>query len=139
MKYIHDEVGSEQVIDLIEDSNHSVCISELARVELVSALHRKRREDSLSDSQLQQVLSEFDEVLTAFLIEPIDPRVVEAAIQRLRKHGRKRALRTLDALHLATFVHVSDPEWRFVVADDRLYDVAVEEGITAIHPVRSSE
>lgn len=139
VKYIHDEVGSEQVIDLVEDNEHSVCISELARVELVSAIHRKRREGTLSDSQLQQVLTELDEVLTAFRIEPIDPRVVKVAIQRLRKHGRERALRTLDALHLATFVHVSDPEWRFVVADDRLYDVAVEEGITAIHPVRDTE
>jgi uncharacterized protein with PIN domain len=42
VKYVHDEAGSERVIDLIEDENHDVCISERARVEFASALHRTR-------------------------------------------------------------------------------------------------
>jgi len=138
VKYVHDEAGSDRVIDLIEDENHDVCISELARVEFASALHRKRREGALSDSQLQQALSGFDEVLSSLRVEPLGPRVVEVAVQRIRAHGKETALRTLDALHLATFLLVSGPKWRFVVADDRLYDVALEEGITAIHPIRGS-
>jgi predicted nucleic acid-binding protein len=51
----------------------------------------------------------------------------------------------VDTSALVKYVHaeagsdrVIDPKWRFVVADDRLYDVALEEGITAIHPVRGS-
>jgi uncharacterized protein with PIN domain len=42
--YVPDEAGSDRVIDLIEDENHDVCISERARVEFTRARHRKRRE-----------------------------------------------------------------------------------------------
>jgi predicted nucleic acid-binding protein len=139
VKYIHEEAGSEQVIDLIENDANSVCISELAQVELVSALHRKRREGALSDLQLRQALSGVDEMLASFRVEPLHPRVLEVAVERLREHGTNQALRTLDALHLATFALVSAPNWQFVVADNRLYDIVVEEGITALHPVRGTE
>ena len=64
--------------------------------------------------------------------------MTETAQQLLIKHARGHALRTLDALHLATFVLISEPEWRFVVADNRLYAVALEEGLVAVHPTRDA-
>jgi uncharacterized protein with PIN domain len=88
VKYVHDEAGSERVIDLIEDENHDVCISERARVEFASALHRKRREGALSDSQLQQALSGFDEVLSSLRVEPIGPRVVASELDPRMAPGR---------------------------------------------------
>lgn len=60
--------------------------------------------------------------------------MLDTATQLIRMHGSERALRTLDALHLATFVLVADSEWQFVVADHRLDTVAQEEGVDTIHP-----
>jgi uncharacterized protein with PIN domain len=53
VKYFREEPGSARVITLIEEDRHAVRISALARVEFVSAIHRKRREGLLSQAQLQ--------------------------------------------------------------------------------------
>jgi predicted nucleic acid-binding protein len=138
VKYVHEEEGSERVVALIDDRSNAVCISALAQVEFASAMHRKFREEVLTEGQLQQALSGFDEVAQAFRIEPLESKVVERAEEFIRMYGRERALRSLDALHLATFSLVAnqDAGWRFVVADNRLYGVAREEGCPVIHPVR---
>lgn len=141
VKYVHEEEGSERVVALIDDRHNTVCISALAQVEFVSAMHRKFREEVLTGRQLQQVLSGFDEVVQAFQIEPLEWNVVDRAEGLIRTYGRERALRSLDALHLATFSLVADQDadWQFVVADDRLYDVAREEGHSLIHPVQEEK
>jgi predicted nucleic acid-binding protein len=138
VKYLHDEPGSERVITLIEDRRNELWISALARVEMVSALHRKRREQALSEAQLHRSLSGVDSILRIFQIEPLTPSVLDTATQLIRTHGSERALRTLDALHLATFVLRADPEWQFVVADHRLDAVAQEEGVDTIRPSREA-
>jgi len=102
VKYFRQEAGSERVSALIDDPRSTVCISTLAQVEFVSAVHRMYREDVLSDEQLQQALSGFQESVPAFQVEPLGGSVIDRAERLLRKHGRTRALRTLDALHLAT-------------------------------------
>jgi len=138
VKYVHEEEGSERVIAPIDDRSNAVCISALAHVEFVSAMHRKFREDVLTERQLQQALSAFGEVVQAFQIEPLEWSVIERAEGLIRTYGRKRALRSLDALHLATFSRMADQDvdGQFVVADNRLYDIAREEGHSLIHPIR---
>lgn len=141
VKYVHEEEGSERVVALIDDRSNTLCISALARVEFVSAMHRKFRENVLTERQLQQALDGFNEVVQAFQIEPLEWGVVEKAEWLIDTHGRERALRSLDALHLATFSRMADQDadWQFVVADDRLYDVAREEGHSLIHPAREGK
>lgn len=136
VKYLHEEPGSEHVIALIENQDHELWVSALARVEVVSALHRKRREQILTDAQLHRVLSEVGDVLQVFREEPITSSILDTAVQLIRTHGSERALRTLDALHLATFVLVADSEWQFVVSDHRLDTIAQEEGIVTVRPSR---
>jgi len=141
VKYFHEEPGSRRVIELIDDEAHVVWISALARVEFVSAVHRKRREQQLSEVQLQQALSGFEEALHAFRIVPLGPPVVERADALIRFHGVEYSLRTLDALHLATCLIDAGEGGAeaFVVADDRLYAVAQAEGVTCIHPMRDAD
>lgn len=136
VKYFHEEAGSERVTALIEEEHHTVWISTLARIEFASAMHRKYREDALPKDQLHHALTGFGEAVRAFRVHPLGESVVETAKQLIQRHGQQHALRTLDALHLATFVFVADSDWQFVVADDRLYTVAREEGCSVIHPVR---
>lgn len=141
VKYFREEAGSERVSALIDDPRSTVCISTWAQVEFVSAVHRMYREDVLSDEQRQQALSGFQESVRAFQVEPLGGSVIDRAERLLRKHGRTRALRTLDVLHLATYslLDGQDDGWQFVVADDRLHDVAREDGFSVVHPVRDEE
>lgn len=136
VKYFHEEPGSERVSALIDDEGSLVWIAALARAEFASAMHRKFREHVLTKDQLKHVLTGFNDVIQAFRTEPLGPDVVDTAEQLIRTHGRGTALRTLDALHLATFLLVQTPGGRFVVADDRLYAIAREEECALIHPVR---
>jgi uncharacterized protein with PIN domain len=90
VKYFHEEPGSARVITLIEEDGRAVRMSALSRVEFVSAIHRKRREGLLSQKQLQQALSGFEEVLQAFHIDPLVSPVVEKADALIRSHGARR-------------------------------------------------
>lgn len=135
VKYFHEEAGSERVTALVEDPDHTVWLSELAQVEFVSAMHRKFRQEALDMEQLKQALDGFAETLKSFRVEPLGRPVSEKARKLLRSHGRTHALRTLDALHLATYVLISESDWKFVVADDRLYAVASQEDCALIHPM----
>lgn len=141
VKYFHEEPGSARGIELIDDEAHVVWISALARVEFVSAVHRKHREQQLSGGQLQEALPGFENALHAFRIVPLGAPVVERADALIRTHGGVRPLRTLDALHLATFLNGMGAERTatFVVADDRLYAVAQAEGVALIHPMRDTD
>jgi predicted nucleic acid-binding protein len=76
----------------------------------------------------ERALAGFEQAMGAFRIESLHRRGVSDAEALLKTYGRKDALRTLDALHLATYLRLADRQWRFVVADDRLYSVAEEEG-----------
>lgn len=60
VKYFHNEKGSKQVIELIENIDNDIWVSDLARVEFVSALHRKSRNGEIQDVELEQALEGFD-------------------------------------------------------------------------------
>ena len=139
VKYFYDEPGSDRVIELIETPEHTSWCSRLACVEFVSAMHRKYREGALDEARLERALMGFERSMAAFRIESLNRTVVLEAEALLKAHGREDALRTLDALHLATYLRLADHRWRFVVADDRLYTVAEKEGCAAIHPLRSDK
>lgn len=88
VKYFHDEPGTEYVTTLIEDADHTVWCSELARIEFVSAVHRKFREGVLDEEQLGQALDGFADATRSFYVEPLGQPVTEEAEQLLQKHGR---------------------------------------------------
>jgi predicted nucleic acid-binding protein len=125
------------VTELIEAPEHTSWCSRLACVEFVSAMHRKYREEALNGTQLERALAGFEQAMAAFRIEDLNRTVVSDAETLLKTYGREDALRTLDALHLATYLRLANRQWRFVVADDRLYSVAEKEGGAVIHPLRA--
>jgi predicted nucleic acid-binding protein len=130
VKVYHREEGSDFCLK-IYSSQSPIIISELARVELLSALYRKHREKQLNAKALQAVLKIFKldyndryEVLQlASLIYD------DACTQHSSVHG----LRTLDSLQLATFLNYCEQDQdSFVCADKKLFDVVKSEGVDAI-------
>jgi hypothetical protein len=55
----------------------------------------------------------------------------------LKEFGEGHGLRTLDALHLATFVLLADVDWIFVAADQQLVEIARTRGFQVFNPLES--
>jgi predicted nucleic acid-binding protein len=128
LKYYHEENGSREVIKIIESTSNSIWLSELAFVELNSAFMRRYREKQLSSQDVDRLIFLVAETHTLFNIEPLSSMLVKDACTLLRSIAKTLALRTLDALQLATFEIICEPLWTFMTADKTLHEVAKKRG-----------
>ena len=133
VKYFHNEEGSKKIIELIENPDNEIWVSDLAKVEFVSALHRKFRSKEIDINQLNSALKGFDNEWNHFNIQPLDDTVLSTADLLLRKNAEKYRLRALDALHFASFSLLAENDWAFVVADKLLADTVVANQFKVIH------
>lgn len=132
VKYFHAEAGTAQVISLIEEPTNDIWVSDLARIEFISALHRKFRRRDLDDLQLQEILSIFDLEWSQMNHQPLSEAVIEQADKLMRQKAKQYGLRALDALQLASFMLLAEEGWVFVVADGVLADTAASENLATI-------
>mgnify|MGYP001237550124 CR=1 FL=1 len=136
VKFFHEEEGSDEVTALINSPENEIWISELARLEFISALFRRFRNNEIDDAKLNEAISGFDEELASFNIETLGHAAIQEAESLLKKYGKTYGLRTLDALHLGAFSLISEKDWIFVSADKNLCDIVQVFGFTAINPVK---
>ena len=129
VKIYHEERGSRLCIDLYL-GNDAIAVSELARVELYSAVFRKLREGEIGKEAGRAVLQRFEEDCRArFDVYHVASLVYEEAVMLLEKYAPRSSLRTLDALQLATYITYCEREVDvFVSSDERLCRVAEWEG-----------
>jgi len=135
VKYFHEEPGSQRITALIETTDHERWVSELARVEFLSALCRRFRNGELSDDELNAASRGFDDELASFMVEPMGHSVIAEAEVLMQRFGKAHGLRALDALHLATFNLIAEQDWRYVVADSALCNVVRRLGFEAVNPL----
>jgi predicted nucleic acid-binding protein len=74
------------------------------------------------------------EARVASTLAPIDILPLHAANAALAGVVAPTTLRTMDAIHLATLLEISDDVDRFYCYDQRLADAASEHGITVVAP-----
>jgi predicted nucleic acid-binding protein len=138
VKFFHEEEGTDIVTELILDRNNEVWISELARLEFVSAVFRRFRNKELDEERLNTVVDSFENQIAGFNIEPLGHAVLNQAELFIKKYGRTYGLKALDALHVGAFSLISEKDWSFVVADDNLCKVSEAIGFTTINPLKES-
>jgi uncharacterized protein len=139
-KLYHQEQGSEMVEGWAADHTVRLWLSDLARVELHSVFVRKIREGELAEAALQTALECFHEDLRSrFHIVLLTEDIVERAISLLLEHGKRRPLRTLDALQIASAKAVESNDLTFVTADRQLLTAASELLLHTINPEVESE
>ena len=131
VKFFHVEQGSAEVEALVNDKKNEIWISELTRIEFLSAIHRKFREKLLTESELSVAINGFNEQLKNFHVEPIGIDVTERAEKLFRDIAKFFPLRTLDAIQLAAFLHIKESE-RFVLADEKLNTIAQAVGVKTL-------
>lgn len=132
VKYFHLETGTDQVVSLIEEPTNDIWVSDLARIEFISALHRKFRRGDIDDLQLQEILATFDLEWAQMNHQPISDAVIAQADELMRHKAKQYGLRALDALQLASFMLLAEENWAFVVADGVLADTVASEQLITI-------
>lgn len=133
VKIYHREAGSEYCLELYLGCSHLI-ISELARVELYSAILRKHGEKDLNAKALKAVLQKFKcDSEERYEVLQVSSLVYDDACSLLSRHAVQHGLRTLDSLQLATFLNYCEREKDcFVCADKKLSAVVGHEGIQTI-------
>lgn len=139
VKFFCVENGTEFVTQIIEHESSEIWISELARLEFISALYRRYRNKSLDEIRLHTATTYFDKQLLSFNLEPINRLVIDEAGMLLKKYGKEYGLRTLDALHLGTYSLISENEWCFVTSDTALEEISILAGFLTLNPQKTAD
>jgi len=112
------EKGASKVRELIEDQKNTIWISELAEIEFACALYRRFRNHELTENLVSEALKGFEFAIFRFEVQPIRSEILKEAQNFIYKFGHRHPIRTLDAIHLATFIHIKDEkDWHFVTSD----------------------
>ena len=136
VKFYHQEAGTDQVEALFRQSDNLLIVSELAGVELYSTVARKLRTGEITEAAFEAICKNFDDdCKRRFVVTPLSATVSQKAKELLRKYGKSKALRSLDALHLgACSLALADASLIFVCSDSRLLDIAALEGHAVLNP-----
>jgi len=136
VKLFHEEMGSAAVESLILDEQNEIWALELVRLEFYSSICRRYRLSELTETDFNNVLNDFEEQLLNFNIEPMGSIILREAEQLIKDYGQNHGLKSLDALHLGAFRLLSDGNWLFVCADDKLCEIAEKCSLKVKNPVR---
>lgn len=136
VKIYHEETGSEPAISIFENIHSDNYLSQLAITEFACAMYRKlRRHEIAEERDVLQCISKFSIDIQYENILEIDTQIFTEAKNLIIKWGSQFALKTLDSLHLACFVQLSQfNEIAFVSADKKLCEVVTAMGYVSINP-----
>lgn len=130
------EAGTAELNAMVSQPDMEIWVSELARLEFQSLVWRRCRERSMDAAQVTSLLAELDQQLEAWQVIELTPAVLSTARELLAAHAAQHALRTLDAIQLASFVAtLEEGPATFACADHRLCAVASLRGYVAYNPV----
>ena len=130
------ETGTAALNAMLARPDTEIWVSELARLEFHSLAWRRCREGTLDTSQVSSLLAQLDLQLDEWQVIDLTPAVLSTARELLAAHAAQHALRTLDAIQMASFmVALEDGPATFACADQRLCAVASSRGHLTFNPV----
>ena len=121
------EAGSPDVVTAVQ-ADPQIVVSDIARLEFASAVTRLVREGAVSTSRGRSLLARLEDEWDGYVRVRVSDEVLTEGTALLAR----RALRTLDALQLASALLVDrdgPTKVRFGTADRRLAEAAVAEGL----------
>lgn len=138
VKFFHEEEGTIEVTELITDPENDIIISELSKIEFYSAIHRRYRRKEINNTELGLAIVSFEKECTNFKVVPVSSIIMQEAMMFIQKYGKNHGLRTLDAIHLATFFLLKDNDWLFVASDDNLNQIVSELKTNTFNPMKKA-
>jgi len=135
VKFFWEEAGSQTVTEWILSNPGRIWIFELALLEYHSAFFRRLRNREITQAVFEVARDGLQNELKRFQIEPISRATLRHAQELLETYGQTKALRTLDALHLAAFALIAEEDWYFVTADTVLLETVKAMGHRTLNPL----
>jgi len=128
VKIYHKEVNSHKVVDLY-NSNETIYISELAKIEFVSTAYRKYRENEIIREALYLLMDKFQsDVEFRYQLLKFSSLVCDGALDLLHNIGTEYGLRTLDSIQLAFFLTYCEEDDIFVCSDKKFASIVQNKG-----------
>ncbi|OQX08737.1 MAG: VapC toxin family PIN domain ribonuclease [Desulfobulbaceae bacterium A2] len=126
LPYYREEPASQKVQAFLDTMRPPVLLSDLTKVEVVSAIARWVRLEEITEPQAALLENTFaqDSGAGLFVFRPVTMTHYQQAEKWLS--ARKTALRTLDALHVAC---CCSQQARLVTCDSIMYQAAITLGI----------
>jgi predicted nucleic acid-binding protein len=127
-KFYVPEKKSRELRLLIEGED-GVCLSELARPELMAVFHRRLREGTWDHRDFTAAVRQFhhDDLAGFWTWLPLDSFIVRTAAEAFTTLPRSVFLRSSDCIHLVTALHHNFTE--FVTFDDHQIKAATAMGL----------
>ncbi len=138
-RYVSVEQGHAWIVTLCDPTQgHKLYISQVALVEVVAAMCRKVREQSITTGDRDQLIARFRrDIRSDYDLWRVTTTTYTFAGNLCCSHK----LRAYDAVQLACALHLRDkaranqaPAPIFVCADDGLLNIAIEEGLNVENP-----
>lgn len=134
LKIYHKETGARTVLN-IYNSNEVIIISELARIEFMTAIHRKFRESEINTETLKVLKEKFEfDLADRYDVLLFSSLVVDETISLIKKYCKNNFLRTLDCMQLSFFKTYCEKDDIFVCSDKRLTNIAKKEKYKVLVP-----
>ncbi|HDH11936.1 MAG TPA: PIN domain-containing protein [Nitrospirae bacterium] len=132
VKLYHNEKGTEEVEKIFSTQNASIIISEIAVVELYSALYRLNRMKEIPGNAVEASIRSFeDDCKYRFSINSVGSDTINRAKKIIKRYGKDESIRTLDAIQLSVSLD-HESAIIFVSADAVLNVIAEKEGLDTV-------
>ncbi len=132
IKLYHNELGTDDLADMLASQNPEILISDLTLIEMVSAFAKKVRMNDIDRDTFKEIMIMFESDIRLFDIVEITKDMKLHAAELLKSIGVQRGLKTLDALQLSCALKASENESVdcFIVSDKILGEIAESQGLT---------
>ncbi len=88
VKIYHREIGTEMVEDIYENTNNKLFISQLSKVEYISALCKKLRSNEISKEAFEFAHAKFNfDSINMFQVVPFYADILDEAERLIHKYG----------------------------------------------------
>jgi predicted nucleic acid-binding protein len=131
LKLYHSEVGSERLLELLSTDIESIHLSEIAKIEFLSAIWKKIRQRELTIVVGNAVISCFETDFDKFQWIKLRADIIRCASILLKKYGGE-GLRTLDSMQLACAVQLKEEDCSFFTSDKLLQRLFNKENLNTI-------
>ncbi len=131
LKLYHEEPGTEEVQNLISKNVAAIYASQIAQLEMRSAIWKKVRTNELTPEAATAAISYFEHDAHHFLWIEIDREIIESATRLLMRYGQD-GLRSLDSLQLASALSLQEKECMYSTFDSLLKKFFIEAGLEVI-------
>jgi len=131
LQLYHSETGSDRLNEILSEGIEAIYLSDLAKIEFLSAIWKKVRQKEITEEIANSVISCFEADFGKYRWILLNPAVIKSAGGLIKTYGTD-GLRTLDSIQLACAVKLKDDDCSFFTSDKLLRKLFEKENLNTI-------